>query len=272
MSIRLTNHIAYRFLNDESIIWEIMELHHREIKDLETLSKKLDDEEFRKTATWGAIKYSWELLNPKDSKNYYITESVTDKLDLLKVSRNAEGRYDYTIFEFISSQKCTLILPDNKLIRLYKAPDHSIISFEYLKFTRHSSAKYEGYMNSCMFYVDSETGEQCDHFSHPDVKEIEDYLYKLLCFIFLSETEEVILKPGEKMGTRKSGKIINEVRQPLIVVTSKWNVTSVRTEGFAVSGHFRLQPYGEGRKQVRVKWIDPFEKKGYIRTAKKDLV
>ncbi len=271
MNIRLTNHIAYRFLNDESIIWEILELHHHEMKDKQAIADQLDNESFIESEAWRSIKYTWNVLSPQGNRSYYITDSVKDNLELLKVKRNAEGRYDYTIFAHLKPQKATFIFPENKLIRMYIPDGAPPITFEYIRFEKDPNIKHAGRMNSCLFYVDRETGEQCTHFAHPDVKEIEDYLYKLLCFVYLSEVEEILLQPGQKMGTKKSGKLINEIKQPLVVVTSKWNITSIRTEGFKVSGHFRLQPHGEGRKQVRVQWIDPFDKEGYVRRAQKDI-
>lgn len=280
MNIRLTNHIAWRFLNDDNLLMELLEMKFKEEfakftqKEFIENIRKAQQLGYQEEERWSQFVATYQLLSPDGSRNYYITESVTNNLGLLKVYRDAEGRYDYTIFKHIKPQKCTFILPDNRLVRVLITDNDGVISqivFEYIKFTRHSGSKYEGTMNSCAFFVNRITGEQCSHFQHSDVKEIEDYLYKLMCFIYLSETEEVILKPGEKMGTKKSGKLINEIKHPLVVITSKWNITSIRTEGFAVSGHFRLQPYGEGRKQVRVQWIDPFEKKGYVRTAKKDL-
>lgn len=260
--MRLTNHIAYRLLNDEKLLWEILELVHPNIWSIEKKGDIPDD-----------IKATYGLLSNTGNKSYYITESVTEKLELLKVKRK-EGRYDYTIFNSLQPQKCTFILPGNKVVRMLIAtgPDaEAQMVFDYIRFIFDKGNKNHGVLNNCIFYVNRTTGEQCSHFEHADVKEIEDYLYKLLCFIYLSETEELILKPGQKMGTRKSGKVINEIKQDLIVVTSKWNITSVRTEGFAVSGHFRLlKPNGTTRLMTTVTWVNPFEKKGYVRRASKE--
>lgn len=257
---RLTNHIAYRFLNDETLLWEIIELIHPNVYKLDR-TKDVPEE----------LVATYALLNHNNNKNYYITNSVTEKLELLKVSRDKEGRYDYTIFKHIKPQKCTFILPDNKLVRVVigNGEKQQQMVFDYLRFDFHQGSKLTGEMNNCLFYVDRLTGEQCSHFQHSDVKEIEDRLYKLMCFVYLSDIEEIILKPGHRMGTRKSGKVFNELKHSLIVVTSKWNITSIRTEGFPVSGHFRLQPCGKGRNEVKVVLVDPYEKKGYVRKAKK---
>lgn len=260
--MRLTNHIAYRFLNDKTLLWELMELVHPNIYKLSN-KEDIPDQ----------IHSTYGLLCPAENKSYYITESVTDKLELLKIKRK-EGNYDYTLFNSLQPQKCTFILPDNRLIRMLipKGEANTQLVFNYIKFEITDKARGYGHLNNCMFYVDRVTGEQCSHFQHQDVKEIEDYLYRLLCFIYLSETEEIVLKPGQKSGTKKSGKIINEIKQDLIIVTSKWNITSIRTEGFPVSGHARiLSPNGTTRLTHKVVWIDPFQKQGYIRKAKNQL-
>lgn len=49
---------------------------------------------------------------------------------------------------------------------------------------------------------------------------------------------------------------------------SKWFTNIVRSEGFKVNGHFRLQPFGEGKKVRKLIWINEFQKKGYHSTAK----
>ena len=51
-------------------------------------------------------------------------------------------------------------------------------------------------------------------------------------------------------------------------LTSKWFTNLVRSEGFSVRGHFRLQPKkvnGEWSKELI--WIDTFEKQGYTSSA-----
>lgn len=88
--------------------------------------------------------------------------------------------------------------------------------------------------------------------------------------MFLSENEEVILMPNQKSGTKKSGKIINQLKVPLTIVDSKWNITSINNTGFDVSGHFRLQPYGVGMQETKMIFIEPFRKNGYVRKAKSE--
>ena len=51
---------------------------------------------------------------------------------------------------------------------------------------------------------------------------------------------------------------------------SKWYTEICNDESFKVSGHFRLQPYGDGTR--RLIWINEFTKNGYHRKATIDKV
>jgi hypothetical protein len=252
--MRLRNHIAYRFLTDEKFIDEGMEEMH---------GKKWPEKPVEEIARVYDLLTFHTLKDP--NKTYFVTDTVVDKLDMLHVKKT-DDKYDWTVFSDVSDCKKTFIFNDNYLVRMIVYPD--VIYFLHLSFTKEPTPtnKWWGQSYYVFFYVNRKTGEQCDHFKHPDVKKIETFIYKLLCFVFLSENTEEILKPGEKRGTQKSGKIINELNIPLTLITSKWKVTVIRTEGFAVGGHFRLQPYGPGLTKKRVIFIDPFEKHGYKRT------
>ena len=47
--------------------------------------------------------------------------------------------------------------------------------------------------------------------------------------------------------------------------------TIIRSEGFGVKGHFRMQACGRNHREHRLVYIKPFEKKGYTRRAKKEF-
>lgn len=63
-------------------------------------------------------------------------------------------------------------------------------------------------------------------------------------------------------------KYVNETNYPIEILDSTWFTTIIRSEGFRVGGHFRMQPYGPGLSLKKLIWIDPFDKQGYTRTAK----
>jgi hypothetical protein len=269
--MKLDHHIAYRFLTDDSLAWEMVDTHCAGWHDADKESNLF------KTATT-----TYDLLRfEKNQRNYYITDSLLGQLEYLKVNRatkfpiwkqHSRGEvvgelltYDWTIFKHLGNRKITFIFPDNKLLRM--VIDGDMMAFCHLTYELRDWDKNDGHLSWTMFWVSPENKSICDHWLDPKVQVLETLIYRLLCFMYLSENEEVIVNAGGKMGTRKSGKILNNTSFAVTVVTSKWNITSVRTEGFDVSGHFRLQPTHNGTKLIL---IQPFRKHGYVRKAKSE--
>lgn len=250
----LKNHIAHRFLTDDGFLNEGLETFYgKDWYDLPTEK----------------IASMYELLSKDDvgklgHKVYYITDTVIDKLDLLHVKKT-DDKYNWSVFNHLPNTKKTFIFSDNSLLRLVIRDEN--LYFCHLSFKFQPNSKLYGEAYWVLFFVNRYTNEECEHFEHPDVKTRETFIYKLLCFIFLSENTEEVVQPGRKTGTRANGKFINSLNIPVTIVNSKWNVTSIRTTGFPVSGHFRLQGTGEGRAIPKMVWVNPYEKSGYVRKA-----
>lgn len=264
--MQLRNHIAYRFLTDDTLSHEMLETSYpgeydRVGKDIGTSE---DIERLRRY---------YEVIGFHNQKAYYVTNSVVDKLDLLKVSKK-NGLYDYTVFKDVADCKITFIFKDNALLRMHIAGD--TICFCHVHYTFYNTEerllhKTQGNSYCINFFVNRKTGEQCDHFNHIDVKEIERFVYHLLCFFFLSENTEIVVNAGKSYGTKKQPDALsNDCDVPITIVNSNWNVTSIRTEGFGVCGHFRLQPCGVNNGDRKMIFIEPFQKNGYVRHATKE--
>jgi hypothetical protein len=93
------------------------------------------------------------------------------------------------------------------------------------------------------------------------------WLIGLLTFIKYCPLETKYVAAGRK-DHHVGEKYVNETKQRIEILDSTWFTTIVRSEGFGVTGHFRMQPYGPGLAQRRLTWIEPFEKHGYTRKAK----
>lgn len=92
-----------------------------------------------------------------------------------------------------------------------------------------------------------------------------DTLY-LVLFLRYCPVETKIIPAGRKAEVTGM-KYLNDTKSTVEIVDSTWFTTIIRTEGFGVKGHFRLQPYPKlGTKKFI--YIAPFEKKGYTRKAK----
>lgn len=72
-----------------------------------------------------------------------------------------------------------------------------------------------------------------------------------------------------KIPEVENGVLMNSTPFPIRYIDSSWLKTIIRTEGFLVRGHFRLQPHGIGRSERKLIYIQPFKKHGYVRRAKK---
>lgn len=90
-------------------------------------------------------------------------------------------------------------------------------------------------------------------------------------FIHNCEIETKIVKPNEKH--RLYGvKYFNESKSPFTILDCNWFTNLIRDTPFTVNGHFRWQPCGINLSKKKLIWIDTFEKKGYTRKAKIDII
>lgn len=87
----------------------------------------------------------------------------------------------------------------------------------------------------------------------------------------LGKVETVHVGAGVRrtMPDRIESVVVNRMPFQINVIDSSWLKTIIRTEGFEVRGHYRLQACGVGRKEHKLIFIKGFKKHGYVRTAKK---
>jgi hypothetical protein len=91
----------------------------------------------------------------------------------------------------------------------------------------------------------------------------------LYCFKKYATVETKYLEPHSKI--KEIGcKYINETKLPITYLDSKWFTNFVKSDAFAVRGHFRLQPkIKEGKWTHELIWINDFMKTGYTSPARK---
>lgn len=263
--MRFTNHIALRFLTDDTLAFEMIETTH--FKEVH----KIINKEHLDNVMSSKVRQLWKLVSRYNQKAYVVTETVHDKLDMLKVKTDSDNHYDWTVFSELKSSKKTFILNPTKQWDgggcLRFMVDGTKLCFCHLGYRFEDKKNDKGKALWTMFYIDKITNEHGEHCEHQNVKDIQEFCYKLLCFIFLSENDFEVIQPGKSHGKNKKEKIKNDFPIPITVINSKWNITSIRTDGFWVSGHFALRRCGVGRTQTKMVYIEPFEKHGYVRRA-----
>lgn len=104
---------------------------------------------------------------------------------------------------------------------------------------------------------------------------LRDYVDMVLDYLCLRQWAEVQLKKvstnvKKEINKDKRTQTITETGLDYYVFDSKWYTEICNDESFQVSGHFRLQPYGDGSR--RLIWINEFTKNGYHRKATIDKV
>ena len=100
--------------------------------------------------------------------------------------------------------------------------------------------------------------------------------YFLSLELFLKYADlEVVKAYGNQKKTICDGKdyLDNKSGIPVKYIDSRWLREIIRSEGFKVRGHFRLQPYKDDNDEWQRKliYIDEFEKHGYHRRALRDI-
>ena len=104
---------------------------------------------------------------------------------------------------------------------------------------------------------------------------IRDYIDMVLDYLCLRQWAEVQLgkvSTTVKKDIKKNKKTqtVTEPGLDYYLFDSKWYTEISNDESFQVSGHFRLQPYGDGTRKLI--WINEYTKNGYHRKATIDKV
>lgn len=89
-------------------------------------------------------------------------------------------------------------------------------------------------------------------------------------FLRYADIEVKHLPPSRQIYEGVNCLYNNKTKNNIQIIDSTWFTTLVKSDGFNVRGHFRLQPHGEGLSKRKLVWINEFQKYGYTRVAKKE--
>lgn len=196
----------------------------------------------------------YTIKNPHP-KYYLIQKSVLDYSKLIRISDN----FSCVIFNKIKEGEHVYLLGKSEF-------------FRFVKFNGVIKGMYWDRQNKIAFEVGFHLEK--DRFYYPNIHEkIFDKIIQLITYVELGEIEVVLLESGRNNGkTKKNGKVTNHSEFNVYIVDSSWNKLIIRSEGFAVVGHFRLQPCGINHIDRKLIWIDAFEKHGYKRRPKAEII
>jgi len=127
------------------------------------------------------------------------------------------------------------------------------------------------------FSVDFETGIIDCHYGERDMsdrmtEENYNFFMKVVTYLELTPTVLLVVNGGEKKGDIMRGNLIkNETKSSVIHVNTNWNYKMIRLGSFKVRGHFRFQPCGPNHSQIKLVYIDMYEKGLMRRLSQKEL-
>jgi hypothetical protein len=103
---------------------------------------------------------------------------------------------------------------------------------------------------------------------------LESQFFMAVIYILFKEFADVntkFVESNKKQIDKKTGeKDLNESDFNITILDSTWYTNLIRSKGFKVSGHPRLQPCKiDGEWTYKMIWINEFMKNGYSRRAKK---
>lgn len=215
-------------------------------------------------ALWmlGRIEAVTQLCDSRGLKMYYVTDEAQRVSSMI--------RYNVANMKWlrqIRDQRSMYITNKNEFFRFNKEGDR-ITVIQYSKKGEGLAAMlvYEG------FALDLK-GEELKMLPTQD-QSIGHRFIKLLMYIELSEIEAVKVAPSNKIKYGKGGddKIYNDTSmRNVYLVNANWNKIVTVSGAFKVSGHFRVQPCGAGRKDYKLIWIEEFAKSSYVRRAGREM-
>lgn len=213
--------------------------------------------EVRDRLGWHKENKGFEFYTVKHPNPFYylIMPSVHACADMIKVNEN----FSCSVFNKVRDGEHVYLLGKDEFFRFVKF-NGAIRGLYWNRFKR------EAYEIGLLLVNDSY------HFPEKFTDGFSK-MVRLMTFIELGDIEVVYLEKGRNNGkTKKEGKITNTSQYNVYVVDSSWNKLIIRTEGFAVRGHFRLQPCGHNMADRKLIWINAFEKEGYKRRPKAEII
>lgn len=285
MQISENSQLGLRFISDKQtkvVVLELIEAHHKgriediqsTITELETLSEKVETQqeaenfiipahltsENIESVDFGTIDRMF-CFGPENNqyikaiKYFLIQPSVWKAAELIKIGENFTGR----TLKDIKQGDYVYLLGKHQMLKFLVVPQ----GIKGIYFDDKEKIFFE-------WGIKMETGEA---FHYTGFNKEFSKIMQLLTFVELGDIEVSVLESLKNNGAKtRANKIYNGSRNTVFVVDSSWNKLVIRTDGFAVRGHFRLQPCGPANADRKLIWVDAFEKHGYTRRPKAEII
>jgi hypothetical protein len=193
------------------------------------------------TSFFNSYQMAKDKLNTPELFQTVDSQSGTLLIGLESICYRIDNKQNYILIDFIALDKDRLNAVGFGIE--YK-PNYGFIHSDHYWFTK---AYLEADVNITLF---------CEN------------LLLWLNFFKYVQLETKLLGPKTK-GKVVDSKYVNQTKSAIEYVNSTWFTNLVKSDGFKVRGHFRMQVCGTGRQDRKLTWINDFEKTGYTAPARK---
>lgn len=231
----------------------------------------------------GKLSTHWDLYNKAFSRIRSTAKNNVNYLSNNIYSKLNDGKIGEKLFELrdkLIDSNGVLILPAGHLFVYSIKTIENSKRIEVFKFQKniwfsYILCKWELKENGFQFLnKDMYFDPEYSHHGFP----IDQVMANVIIFELFKQYAEIetkLVKPKDKPKERikrKGGQLASrEFPYKINIINSTWFTKIVRSEGFKVKGHFRLQPCGEGLKDRKLIWVNEFQKSGYTRRSQKEI-
>jgi hypothetical protein len=232
----------------------------QEVAECELMSaeQRLIDESisgFEKSKDLEFVSLKDLVFESPDERYFYICKSVYEAAELVRISENFTGR----TLKDIKPGKYVYLMGKHEMVK-FAVNERGVKGFYY---DDKAGKVFE-------WGVEKEDGR---YFFTPGYVREFTTIMQILVFIELGDISVRYINSLQKIkGKTKEESDYNATKHTVHIVDSTWNQILVRTDGFAVRGHFKLQPCGTGLIDRKLIWVNAYEKNGYVRKPKATIV
>ena len=190
----------------------------------------------------------WEelyaLLKTENKPKYIFSKSVIETLDTIKVNLD----FDCNILLSRKIKNGIFILDKNQMYIFNTVGE--VLRVKYLKYYSETDSSD---IQMFSFYLKENRKVIAQEIESGNTTKF------LRCCIYLEflPIETKFIKPSEKFGTKKSGKILNKTKDEFIIVTKAWNqqYKTLPNTKYISRAHWGIRWTGKGRKTQKVTFI-----------------
>jgi hypothetical protein len=256
MNISKTNKLGLLLIDDDFKAFKGMRFKEPK-KNVESKINGVKSDELEEDLTKQKITYlrTTVLNDNRDLKVMRLSKNILENCKLINLEHVKENLF---VEDFDFESLVILLGSDNEgLIKISRVgSDFDFIFLENLNDLKVHYNTYNFLSNDFYLQYENMGGN--------------DLVIKILTYLYYGDITSKFIPRKAKVKINNFKHLLNNSKHNIVYVDSLWK-QRISTEGFKVSGHFRLQPFGEGRKKRRLIWIESFNKEGYNRLATVEL-